>query len=221
MKKESEICYIVGAGEFRKDVFHPEEGAYIIAADGGYAYLKELGIEPDMVVGDFDSLGKRPDHPNVIEHPVMKDDTDLALAAKVAMERGCTELYFYGATGGRLDHTIAAMQLLSGLANQNVAAYLFGEDIKITALAGGDNSTLHFAGEYEGTVSVFASCGKAEGVTLEGLLYPLTEAELLPDYTLGVSNSFTGKESRITIKKGCVWVMWYGNENLPLPTRGK
>ena len=68
-------CYIVGAASLDGVRLSPRAGDYVIAADGGYRSLKARGIEPDFVMGDFDSLGYRPDHPNVETHPVMKDDT--------------------------------------------------------------------------------------------------------------------------------------------------
>lgn len=67
-------CYIVGAASLEGVRLSPCAGDYIIAADGGYRSLRARGIEPDFVMGDFDSLGYRPDHPNVETHPVMKDD---------------------------------------------------------------------------------------------------------------------------------------------------
>jgi len=87
-------CFIVGAGEFAKKCFAPEENDYMIAADGGYAYLKQMGIKPNLVVGDFDSLGYEPEHENVVRHPVMKDDTDLALACEMAMEKDMRRYIF-------------------------------------------------------------------------------------------------------------------------------
>ena len=76
------ICYIVGAASLDGVRLSPRPGDYVIAADGGFRTLKARGIEPDFVMGDFDSLGYRPDHPNVETHPVMKDDTDLGLAVR-------------------------------------------------------------------------------------------------------------------------------------------
>ena len=63
------ICYIIGAGDFGSGTVAASEGDYIIAGDGGYRLCKERGIQPDLVVGDFDSLGYRPDHPNVRSFP--------------------------------------------------------------------------------------------------------------------------------------------------------
>ena len=85
-------CYIVGAASLDGVRLSPGSGDYVIAADGGYRSLKARGIEPDFVMGDFDSLGYRPDHPNVETHPVMKDDTDLGLAVRWALAHGYRRL---------------------------------------------------------------------------------------------------------------------------------
>lgn len=85
-------CYIVGAASLDGVRLSPRPGDYVIAADGGYRSLKARGIEPDFVMGDFDSLGYRPDHPNVETHPVMKDDTDLGLAVRWALAHGYRRL---------------------------------------------------------------------------------------------------------------------------------
>ena len=89
-------CYIVGAASLEGVRLSPCAGDYIIAADGGYRSLRARGIEPDFVMGDFDSLGYRPDHPNVETHPVMKDDTDLGLAVRWALGHGYRRLVMAG-----------------------------------------------------------------------------------------------------------------------------
>lgn len=213
-------CYIVGAGDFCRERFNPVPGDFLIAADGGYLFLKEMDICPDMIVGDFDSLGFVPEHDCVVKHPVMKDDTDLALAAEQAIENGYNKLHFFGVTGGRLDHTIAAMQLLIGISKQGVQGYLYGGDFTVTALASekaGECKELWFPEGYEGTISVFSFSESAKGVSEKGLLYGLEEAELTSATALGVSNSFTGETASISVREGSLVIMWYGNEQRPLP----
>ena len=77
---EKNTCYIVGAGSFDGMTVLPQPGDLVIAADGGYTYLKELGIEPDVLLGDFDSLSLVPEHEHLVRHSPIKDDTDMALA---------------------------------------------------------------------------------------------------------------------------------------------
>ena len=90
-------CYIYGAmpcGSTEK----LEKGDLLIAADGGYAYLQ--GQKPDLVVGDFDSLGYVPEGEQIIRHPVQKDDTDMLLAVREGLKRGYRKFVLYGGIGG-------------------------------------------------------------------------------------------------------------------------
>ena len=172
------------------------------------AALKARGIEPDFVMGDFDSLGYRPDHPNVETHPVMKDDTDLGLAVRWALAHGYRRLVMAGALGGRLDQTIASLQTLRGLTDAGAQGWLIGCGWVVTAV---QNGTLAFPAGMEGTVSVFSSGDAARGVTLRGLLYEITDAELRCAMPLGVSNSFTGAAATVRVTDGTVFVLWQGN----------
>ena len=168
-------CYIVGAASLDGVRLSPRAGDYVIAADGGYRSLKDRGIEPDFVMGDFDSLGYRPDHPNVETHPVMKDDTDLGLAVRWALAHGYRRLVMAGALGGRLDQTIASLQTLRGLTDAGAQGWLIGCGWVVTAV---QNGTLTFPAGMAGTVSVFSSGEAARGVTLRGLLYEHTDEAL-------------------------------------------
>lgn len=136
MDRKQKTCVIVGAGSFDGMSILPEQDDLIIAADGGYAYLKQMKIEPDVLLGDFDSLEIVPEHRHLIRHSPIKDDTDMALAAAYAAEQGCTRFLIYGGLGGRLDHTIANLQLLTGLSRNGAEAYLIGEGVIITAISG-------------------------------------------------------------------------------------
>lgn len=198
-------CYIFGAGEYgdRFPIFR--KGDLVIAADGGYRVLMSRGIQPHVVMGDFDSLGWVPDHPYVKKYSPQKDDTDLALAVEEGWSQGYTRFCIYGALGGRLDHTLANLQLLCGIACRGGHGYLVGRDTMVAALCDG---TLEFSALYQGTVSVFCHGQPARGVTLEGLKYPLQGATLTPNVPQGVSNEFTGERARITVEQGVLLVMW-------------
>lgn len=201
-------CYIVGAASLEGVRLSPCAGDYIIAADGGYRSLRARGIEPDFVMGDFDSLGYRPDHPNVETHPVMKDDTDLGLAVRWALGHGYRRLVMAGALGGRIDQTIASFQTLRGLTDAGAQGWLIGCGWVVTAV---QNGTLTFPAGMEGTVSVFSSGDAARGVTLRGLLYEVTDATLTCAMPLGVSSSFTGAEASVHVADGTVFVLWQGD----------
>lgn len=171
---------------------------YLIAADGGYAEAISQGLRPDLVVGDFDSLGAAPAHENVVQHPVMKDDTDMMLAVKLGFERGYDRFFIYGALGGRLDHTLANVQTIMYIANRGGQGWIIG-DACLTAIHNGE---LRFRAEAQGVISVFCLSGAANGVTIEGLLYELSGHTMHSDIALGVSNEFTGRPSRVAVEDG-------------------
>jgi len=208
------ICYIVGGGDFDIDRFYPGKEDCIIAADSGLVYIEEAGYHPQWIVGDFDSLGYRPKGDNIVCHPVEKDDTDVALAAEIALEKGYRKLYFFGISGGRLDHTLANLQLLTDLSQKGVEVYCFCPDCTIAAISAG---TIHFTQDYYGTVSVFAATQEAKGVCIKGLKYALDDATLVNNKALGVSNEFTGQTSEISVKEGVLWVMWQESKECRLP----
>ncbi|MEG0692805.1 MAG: thiamine diphosphokinase [Oscillospiraceae bacterium] len=205
---EIKICYIVGAGEFEGDTFSPDPQDYVIAADGGYAYLQQLHISPDLVVGDFDSLGTVPENETIIKHPVMKDDTDMMLAVKEGFQRGYKTFVIYGGLGGRIDHAIANIQTLAYISHHGGIGFLSGNHQMITLIT---NTSISFDKSVGGIISVFSNSSCAHGVDLEGLLYPLENATLTSNYPLGVSNEFTGREATVRVKDGSLIVMWSGD----------
>ena len=177
--------------------------ALVIAADGGLRHTQELGLRPDIILGDFDSLGYIPADSRV--YPVEKDDTDSMLAVRVGLERGCDTFLFYGAMDGpRLDHTIANFQTLAHLSTHGARGWLIGRDYIATVLSG---EAVEFSEDATGIFSLFCLGASAE-VTIEGLHYPLDHGRLTPDFPLGVSNHFTGRPARVTVHEGLVLALW-------------
>lgn len=197
------ICYIVGAGECEPLTFRPEPGDLVIAADGGLTYLRAAGLEPDVILGDFDSLGEQPEG-NVMTFPVEKDETDTFLALRLAAERGYRDVRIYGGLGGRLDHTLANVQTLVWAANRGIRARLVGGDVTICALTDG---TLEFPPESRGLISVFCAGDRAEDIDLCGLKYPLQNDTLTGEFPLGVSNAFLGVPASVTVRRGTLIVL--------------
>lgn len=176
----------------------------VIAADGGLAHTEKLGIVPDVILGDFDSLGYTPEGANVF--PVEKDDTDAMLAVRRGLAEGCDLFFLYGSLDGpRLDHTVANFQTLQFLADHGARGYLVGNDTVVTVVK---NDTLRFSQDAKGTVSVFCLGPDAKGVTLRGLYYPLENGTLTPGFPLGVSNHFTGAPAEISVQNGSLLVIW-------------
>lgn len=210
-------CYIVGAGEFAPRRFRPRAGDYVIAADAGLRYLEQLGVAPSLTLGDFDSLGAAPEGDNVEISPVEKDDTDMLIAVKRALEMGFDRILIFGGTGGRLDHTLANLQTLALASRKGAEAFMFGDGFIITALTDG---VLRFPDGWSGTFSVFSHGDRAVGVSESGgVKYPLRSVRLSGSYPLGVSNNFTGGPTEISVKQGTLIIYWEDVTPSPLPER--
>ena len=199
------ICYVIGAGKLPL-LYIKEQNAFIIAADGGLEKLE--AIQPDITVGDFDSLGFVPEGENVITLPVKKDLTDMQYAVELGISKGYKTFVLYGGTGGRPDHTFANYALLCSLAERGLTGYLIGEGYVVTAV---HNSSIKLPKHKDGTVSVFSADKCSNGVTIKGLEYTLDNAQLQFNTPMGVSNSFMGQESEISVKDGTLLIMWEEN----------
>lgn len=204
-------CVIFCAGGFDGLIEPVAKQDHILAADGGLAYVRSLGLEPDSILGDFDSLSYIPESAKVF--PVEKDDTDAMLAVRHGLNLGYQQFLLYGGLeGARLDHTVANFQTLQFLADNGAEGCLIGKDYIATVLK---NGTLEFSADARGIVSVFCMGADAEGVTLTGLKYPLEKGRLTAGFPLGVSNHFTGKDACITVENGSLLVL-YQRENGPV-----
>ena len=204
-------CLIFCAAEFDTPVEKIRREDYIIAADGGLRHTKKWNLRPDVILGDFDSLGYVPRGANVF--PVEKDDTDAMLAVRRGLEAGCDRFLLYGSVDGpRLDHTVANFQTLQFLADHGARGYLIGRDTVITVLK---NSTLTFPAGNSGTVSAFCMGPDAHGVCLRGLHYPMENGTLTAGFPLGVSNHFTGEPGEISVADGSLLLFWERRNGVP------
>lgn len=203
-----ERCVIFCAGGFDRLMVPIEKTDRVVAADGGYAHVLSLGVTPDAVLGDFDSLGYVP--AGAEQFPVEKDDTDAMLAVRWGLAQGCRSFLIYGALDGpRPDHTLASYQTLQFLAEQGAQGYLVGLSYVATVIKDGK---IAFPASAKGTVSVFCMGADARGVSISGLKYPLENGTLRAGYPLGVSNSFTGSPAQIRVEQGSLLVL-YEREN--------
>lgn len=207
MNPSFNICYIVGAMSLTPDLRpYPVQGDYVIAADRGFDSLVAYGVRPDLAVGDFDSLGHRPNHPNVIQLPAEKDDTDMVFALRKGLELGYRRFVLLGGVGGRLEHTLGNLQLLDWLACQGGQGFLAGEKTAATCIR--DGMSVTFPPSMTGYLSVLCNSGRAEGVDLTGLKYPLNGYTLTGSFPLGVSNQFLGQEASVSVKQGSLLLIW-------------
>ena len=200
------ICYVVGAMSLSLALKPtPAPGDYVIAADRGFDSLMAYGVNPDLVVGDFDSLGHTPNHPNVIQLPAEKVDTDMVFALRRGLELGYRRFVLLGGVGGRLEHTFANLQLLDWLTTQGAVGFLAGEKTVATALRSG---SITFPPSMSGYLSVFCNSGTAHGVTLSNLKFPLEGQTISGSFPLGVSNEFTGQAATVSVEEGSLLLLW-------------
>ena len=206
MAKDKRVCYVGGAMALSLGLRpYPAPGDYVIAADRGYDSLMAYGVTPDLVVGDFDSLGYTPKHPNVVQLPKMKDDTDMVYALRKGLELGYRRFVLLGGVGGRLEHTFANLQLLDWLTTQGAVGFLAGEKTVATALRSG---SITFPPSKSGYLSVFCNSGTAHGVTLSNLKFPLDGQTISGSFPLGVSNEFTGVPAKVSVQEGSLILIW-------------
>lgn len=199
-------CIIMGASPQEDGVcIKTGDGDLIIAADGGYTRLKNMGVTPHVLIGDFDSLEGVPQDTKVIPHPKEKDDTDMMLAIRYGLDKGYQTFRLYGGLGGRIDHMMANIQALTFLARGGARGTLIGQNVHATVICRGG---IRFSSNERGILSVFALDNQVYGVTERGLQYPLTDAVLTNAFPVGVSNAFIGQESDISVRDGALLIIW-------------
>lgn len=203
---------IITGGEIREDVALPEYD-FAIAADSGLLTAERLGVFPDLIVGDFDSLDRDPDEEytdsvtgnisEIIRHPAKKNETDTMLAAEYAVKRGAAELYIIGGLSGRADHTLSNVFLLEQLADDGVpAVYTDGEN-ELRVVQDGESAHIQY-GEYRyfSTVAMERSI-----VTVSGCAYPLFHERLVRQNAYAVSNEALPGGAKVTVHEGSVLVI--------------
>ena len=195
-------CVIVGGARITNyqtlwEYLNPDD--FNIFCDSGLFHQKALGIEPHLIVGDFDS------HPNphlnteTIVLPREKDDTDTVFAAKEAVKRGFDDFLLLGAAGGRLDHTLGNVSVLLMLHRQGKRALLMDDCSEMEIVS---KLPVCIDGSFP-FFSLLNISGTAEGVTVEGAKYPLRDAEIQCTYQYGISNEvLPGHQARVSVEKG-------------------
>ena len=202
-------CLIIGAGDLTLSEIQKQEHDLVIAVDGGFSYCKILEIEPDIIIGDFDSIGQeehniiiqlKKDNPeNIIQLSVEKDDTDMLAAIRYGVDKGYRTFQIYAGMGGRLEHTIANIQCLLYLKNQGATGYLMDGNGMIFVIK---NEKISFQKSMEGYLSLFSMNHEAKGVTIQGMKYPLQDDTITNDYPIGISNEFIGQEGSVQVENG-------------------
>ena len=184
----------------------------MIAADSGMNFLHRNGLVPDIIAGDFDSVDQDSmqyfqglSGVQVIKLNPIKDDTDTEFVIREAIRRGATEITLLGATGTRLDHVLANINLLGIGLEEQVSIELVDKHNRIRMI----DSFVEIKKEsqFGSFVSVLPVKGDAKGVTLEGFKYPLEDADVNCFSSLGISNEIVDDIAKIFIKDGALLVI--------------
>ena len=198
--------------DFALAFLREEKPELLIGADRGICFLKEKGIHPTHIVGDFDFASGEaleyfkqfPEIPIRTFNPV-KDFTDTAIAMELAMEEGADRIYILGGTGTRLDHVVANIKLLSHALERKKECILMDAHNRIRLID--QPLTIEKKKQYGKYVSLFAFGGQVKGLTLRGFFYPLTEYDMEAENPLGVSNEITAENGEISFSSGKLLVM--------------
>lgn len=179
-------------------------GDFAVYCDSGLRHRQALGLEPSLIVGDFDSWEDPHDGTETLILPREKDDTDTVFAAKEMLQRGCRDFLLVGAAGGRLDHTLANLSLLLLLDDAGARAVL-ADDSSLTRVVSREEVRIEDAWSY---FSLLAAGGDAAGVTVTGAKYPLEDAALTSSFPLGVSNEvLPGETAVVRVGRGRLFLI--------------
>lgn len=204
---EKAACVVTGgrlSSEFLKQHTKQKEYRLLIAVDGALEVVHKTGIAPDYIVGDFDTVAEEllASYPKelILRHQPEKDQTDTELAIDTALKEGCTEISFLGATGTRLDHSLANLFLLERLLEAGVNGFVYDEYNKLYLK---NRSFAINKGEaYGNYVSLIPLTEVVTGVTLTGFKYPTDHLTFYRKQTLGVSNEITQEEAAVEFSDG-------------------
>lgn len=209
---------VVIAGGERSVVTRPlPDNALVIAADSGIDYAHELGLRVDIAVGDFDSVTPaglaraEAEGARVERHPAAKAETDLELALGAALAADADEILVLGVGGGRLDHHVANLLVLTSDRFARCRISAVDGDARVHVVHGGTGTTL-LPGAVGETLTLLPVGGPATGITTGGLHYPLRGETLTPGTTRGVSNVVAAAVATVELETGTLLAIFPGGE---------
>ena len=182
----------------------------IIAVDGGANHLYRLGIMPNYILGDLDSIDddirSYYEASDVVfkKFPTKKDETDAELAVWMVEEEGLLGIDIYAALVGRIDHELANIQLLYYILDRGMYPRIISEREEIYILR---NEEMNLKGSIGDIVSIIPVKGDARGITLANMEYSVEELDLKYSVTRGISNVMLAEDAYINVRDGCILVI--------------
>ncbi len=211
------LCIISGGSidlEFVRKYLKQEKFQTIIAVDNGLKWCDELGVVPDEIVGDFDTVCadlvqryEKNENIKIERLNPIKDDSDTEHAMWHAVTYEPDEVVILGATGTRLDHVMANVSALQILLSYHIPAYILDKNNRIRLVQ--RELVIKKEEQYGQYVSLIPFTDVVKGVTVEGVAYPLEEKNFSKDecYSLGVSNKITESQMHVFIRHGIMMVL--------------
>ena len=201
-------CAIIAGSEIKNYEWvksHFDEDTFCIYCDGGLYHEKELGVKPDLIIGDFDSHPVPETDTELIKLPTEKDDTDSVYAVKEAIKRGFTDFILVGVIGKRLDHSLGNMAILIMLEMKGLSGMIIDDYSEISLISPEEKACI--ADEFN-FFSVLPAGGNARGVTIEGAKYNVNDEELTMDFPVGISNEVEpGSRATVSVKEGKLFII--------------
>ncbi len=197
--------------KFLKDLLEREHFSMIIAADHGLVVVDKLGISPDYIVGDFDSVPEtllkryRESLTPIETFPREKDKTDTQIAIEAALFHKATNIVLVGATGSRLDHTMANIHLLLLPLQMDINACIMDEYNKIYLKR--KSFRIVKQKQHGNYVSLLPFTEEVNGLTLSGFHYPLNQIRLTAGSSLGISNEIIEEVAEVEFINGTLLVI--------------
>lgn len=195
-------CVIVGGaaiGRYEEVKKYLRPGDYSIFCDNGLRHLEVLGIEPDLIIGDFDSHAAPQLPVETIFLPREKDDTDSVYAVREALKRGFRDFLLVGVVGDRIDHSLGNLSILLKLDSLGLKGLIVDDYSEMEIVS---RETAEIGPEYP-FFSVLNISGTARGITIENAKFPLENGEINCEYQYGVSNEpLPGKTARVSVSEG-------------------
>lgn len=198
------LCLIISGGEFSELPDALTGIRYVIACDRGWKYAQKMNIEPDLIVGDFDSAPQPVNGVPIERFPTRKDDTDTMLAVRHALDLGYRDIAVCCAFGGRLDHTFSNIQTGVFIASHGGRALLIGKDTETHIFT---RDHLRIPRKEGWSLSVFALSDICEDVIITGTKYTCENVTLTNAFPLGVSNTWESETAYISVGYGILMVM--------------